>query len=113
MKPDKLIPAPPVSPGDVLRDRILKECRLTQDELADAMAVSRFSVNQIVNGHRAVTAEMALRLSHVTSTTPDFWLNLQRDVDLYDARLKLSAKIKSLKVLRRPKSDAELFEYRD
>jgi antitoxin HigA-1 len=113
MKPDKFIPAPPISPGDVLRDRILAECRLTQESLAEAMRVSRFSINQIVNGRRAVTAEMALRLSHVTSTTPDFWLNLQRDVDLYEARIKLANEMKRLKILRRPKESRELFEYRD
>ncbi len=112
MKPDKFIPAPPISPGNVLRDRILKGCGLTQDELAEAMDVSRFSVNQIVNGRRAVTAEMALRLSRVTSTTPDFWLNLQRDVDLYEANLKLANKLSQLKVLRQPKNKSELFEYR-
>jgi addiction module HigA family antidote len=113
MKPEKLIPAPPLSPGEVLRDRILKGCGLTQDELAAAMGVSRFSVNQIVNGRRAVTAEMALRLSHVTSTTPDLWLNLQRDVDLYEARLRLAKEIKHLKVLRARKSNTELFEQRN
>jgi addiction module HigA family antidote len=113
MKPDRFIPAPPVSPGEVLRDRILKECDIKQDVLAEAMDVSRFSINQIVNGRRAITAEMALRLAHVTSTTPELWLNLQRDVDLYEARVKLSEQIKDLKVLRRPKDKRALFEYRD
>jgi antitoxin HigA-1 len=112
MKPERLIPAPPLSPGDILRGRILEECDITQEDLAEAMGVSRFSINQIVNGHRAITAEMALRLARVTSTTPDFWLNLQRDVDLYEARIKLAREIKQLKVLRQPKSDSELFEYR-
>jgi len=73
------------------------------------MKVSRFSVNQIINGRRAVTAEMAIRLSRVTSTTPTFWLNLQRDVDLYQAELKLADEINRLQVLRPAKSDQELF----
>ena len=104
----KLIPAPPISPGEVLRDNILKG-ELTQERLADAMGVSRFSVNQIINGRRSITAEMALRLARVTSTTPGFWLNLQRDIDLYRAELKLAAVLDRLQVLRRPKTDAELF----
>jgi addiction module HigA family antidote len=113
MKPEKLIPAPPLSPGDILRRRVLNECDITQEDLAEAMGVSRFSVNQIVNGRRTVTAEMALRLARVTSTTPDFWLNLQRDIDLYEARIKLAKKIEQLKILRHPKSNSELFEYRN
>jgi addiction module HigA family antidote len=108
MTPEKYIPAPPISPGEVLRKRIL-EGAITQERLADAMRVSQFSVNQIVNGRRAVTAEMALRLAHVTSTTPGFWLNLQRDVDLYDARLKLGSELDQLEVVRPPMTPQELF----
>jgi addiction module HigA family antidote len=93
-----MIPAPPISPGDVLRDQFL--VNLTQEQFAQALRVSRFSVNQIVNGRRSITAEMALRLSKVTSTSPDFWLNLQRAVDVYDARLKLKDELSTLEVLR-------------
>lgn len=107
---ETLIPAPPIAPGEVLRKRILTDCRITQDELAAAMRVSRLSINQIVNGKRAVTAEMALRLARVTSTTPDLWLNLQRDVDLYEARRRLHGAIGELTVLRKPKTERELFE---
>lgn len=104
----KYVPAPPVTPGDVLRKRILG-ADITQDALAKAMDVSRFSVSQIINGKRAVTPEMALRLSHVTSTTPEFWLDLQRQVDLYAARRRLGAELKRLQVIRAPKAERELF----
>lgn len=98
--------AAPIFPGEVLRKRILEPNGITQDEVAKALGVSRFSVNQIINGRRAVTAEMALRIGRVTSTTPEFWLNLQRDVDLYDARRRLGTELASLKVLRVvPKKD--------
>ncbi len=112
MTSEKYIPAPPITPGTVLRKYILKE-KITQDELADAMKVSRFSVNQIVNGRRSVTAEMALRLAFVTSTTPDFWLNLQRDVDLYSAKQKIERIIRGLTVLRSPKAEHEMFKMLD
>ncbi|SRR6266487_1773262 len=108
MTPAKYIPAPPISPGEVLRKRIVKD-EITQERLADAMRVSRFSVNQIINGRRSITAEMAMRLARVTSTTPDFWLKLQRDVDLYNARLKLKSELDRLVVLRPPKVEHELF----
>jgi addiction module HigA family antidote len=74
----------PISPGEVLRKKI----GVTQDQLAEAMNVSRFTINQLMNGKRGVTAEMALRLARVTSTSAEFRLDLQRDVDLYDAELK-------------------------
>jgi addiction module HigA family antidote len=106
----KYVLAPPVSPGEVLRRRILID-EISQDALAKAMHVSRFSVSQIINGKRAVTPEMALRLAHVTSTTPEFWLNLQREVDLYEARQKIGSKLQKLQVIRKPKKEREL--YRD
>lgn len=108
MTPDKYIPAPPVTPGEFLRKRILSD-KITQERLADAMRVSRFTINQIINGRRSITAEMALRLARVTSTTPDYWLNLQRQVDLYNASLSLSAELNALEVLRPPKTEQELF----
>jgi|SoiMethySBSTD1v2_1073268.scaffolds.fasta_scaffold84349_2 antitoxin HigA-1 len=91
----------PVSPGEVLRDDILAGTGITQDTLAAAMGVSRFTVNQIINGRRAVTADTALRLARVLSTTPDLWLNLQRDVDLWRARRARAAEIEGLSVLRK------------
>lgn len=101
--------APPAGPGDVLRERFLADGTLTQDRLAEAMNVSRFSVNQIINRRRSVTAEMAIRLGYVTSTSPELWLNLQRSVDLYEAELKLGDEIKRLRVLRSAKADSELY----
>ncbi len=99
---------PPVGPGEFLREQVIARLKITQEQLADAMGVSRLSVNQIINGRRTVTAEMALRLAHVTSTTPDFWLNLQRQVDIFEAQIKLANVLPKLKVLRKPKSDTEI-----
>jgi antitoxin HigA-1 len=110
---DNYMPAPPLSPGEYLRDYILAKSEITQERLAKAMDVSRFSINQIVNGKRAVTADMALRLARVTSTTADLWLNLQRDVDLYIAQLKLKDKLQKLIVLRLPIPENALFLDKD
>lgn len=108
MTPAKYIPAPPITPGEVLRKRILDE-NVTQERLAKAMKVSRFTINQIINGRRAITAETALRLARVTSTTPDLWLNLQHRLDLYQASLQLSSELEHLEVLRPPKTEQQLF----
>jgi addiction module HigA family antidote len=70
---------------------------VTQDELATAIGVSRFSVNEIINGRRKVTATMALRLSRATKSTPDFWLNLQRAVNVAQARAKLGDQLANIR----------------
>jgi antitoxin HigA-1 len=106
--PANYVPAPPISPGETLRKYVFGS-GITQERLAEAMQVSRFSINQIVNGRRSITAEMAVRLAHVTSTSPELWLNLQQEIDLYRARLKLSSEVDKLPVLRPPKSERELF----
>ena len=58
---------------------------LTQTELAKRLGVSRRAVNELIHEGRNMTADMAIRLSRVFSTTPDIWLNLQKAVDLWDA----------------------------
>jgi addiction module HigA family antidote len=98
----------PVSPGDVLRENIIAK-GITQEDLAEALDVSRVTVNQIVNDRRAVTADMALRLARVLSTTPDFWLNLQQDVDIYRARRRAGDAISKLPVLRKPRQPSRRF----
>jgi addiction module HigA family antidote len=99
----------PIAPGEVLRDEVLAGAGITQEALAKAIGVSRFTVSEIINGRRAVTAEMALRLARVHSMTPDFWLNLQRDADLYRARRRLGETIDLVEVLRQPKNPKERF----
>lgn len=93
---------PPPGPGDVLRTEYIAGRGLTQDRLATALGVSRISVNQLLNDRRNVTAEMALRLSRVLGTTPEFWLDLQRDLDLYRAHRKRGGEIGALVPLAEP-----------
>lgn len=81
----------PSIPGEILRDEFLTQYEITQDELAKAMGVSRFRVNEIVNGKRAITAETAILLSKALGTSSKFWMNLQTAVDLFDAEKKLAA----------------------
>lgn len=90
-----------VSPGRVLRERIEDELGISQEALAAATGVSRLTINEIVNEKRTVTAEMALKLAKALGTDPYLWLNLQQDVDLARARVKLGA-MSNIKVLREP-----------
>lgn len=69
-------------PGQVLRDRYLAPHGITQVELARRIDVSFPRVNELINGKRGVTVDTAVRLARLFGTTPQFWLNLQRDYDL-------------------------------
>jgi addiction module HigA family antidote len=58
---------------------------ITQKEAAARLRISYPRMNEIVNGKRSVTPDTALRLARFTNTEPEFWLNLQQAVDLWDA----------------------------
>ncbi len=75
----------PTSPGEILREEFLVPLGLTQKALADHLGCDVKVVNRIVNGRCAVTAEMALKLGAAFRTSPDFWMNAQRAVDLCEA----------------------------
>ena len=75
----------PVPVGEMLTEEFMKPLRLTQTKLAEAMGVERRLVNEICKGRRAVTADTALMLARVFGNTPDFWLNVQRRTELWEA----------------------------
>jgi addiction module HigA family antidote len=75
----------PVGIGEILVEEFMQPLGLTQGALAAAMGVQRKHVNELCNGKRAVTAPTALILARVFGNTPDFWLNVQRRSDLWEA----------------------------
>ncbi len=83
-----------VHPGDVLKHDYLEPLNMSVYALAHSLAVPRSRMNEIVQGHRAVTAETALRLARFFETSADFWLGLQATYDLETARLAIGEKIK-------------------
>lgn len=82
---------PPTHPGEMLLEEFLKPLEMTQVELAKRIRVSYLRVNEIINGRRSVTLDTALRLSKLFGTTPEFWLNGQRNWDLWHAMHSESA----------------------
>ena len=77
---------PPTHPGRILKNLYLSPLGVTNTQLAETLGVSRKAVSTIVNEHKSVTPEMALRLSRAfPNTSPEFWLNLQRTYDLWQA----------------------------
>ncbi|MHB8179125.1 MAG: HigA family addiction module antitoxin [Vulcanimicrobiaceae bacterium] len=75
----------PASVGEILVEEFMKPMNLTQGALAKAMGVQRKHVNELCNERRAVTAPTALILSRVFGNSPEFWLNVQRRSDLWEA----------------------------
>ena len=75
----------PTHPGEMLPEDFLPDYELTVSSLAGAIGVSRQSVNELLRERRAISPEMALRLSRLFGNSPEFWLNAQRAIDLWEA----------------------------
>ena len=87
----------PTHPGEILREDVLPGAGLTQDKVAKLLGVSRRTISEILHERRPVTTDMAHRLARAFGTSPEMWLGLQQDVDLWDthhARRKEYEKIK-------------------
>ena len=92
----------PEHPGQILKDLYLDPLSLSQAEAADNLGVARKTLSMLLNGHQGISAEMALRLAKAFNTTAELWLNLQRDVDLWDAAQKVQvSKIKMFNKIRK------------
>jgi antitoxin HigA-1 len=90
----------PTHPGEMLREDFLPDYGLTVSGLAGALGVSRQTINELLRGRRALTPEMALRLSRLFGNSPDFWLNAQRALDLWDAAHAIKADVQRIKPLK-------------
>ena len=86
----------PTRPGEILRQEFLIPLGMMQRQLAAHLGCDVKVINRIVNGRSSVTAEMALKLGATFRTSPEFWLNAQKAVDLYQAARHLSNLPKAL-----------------
>ena len=85
---------PNVHPGEVLLEEFLRPMGISQNRLARDLGVPPRRVNEIVLGKRAVTTETAMRLARYFGTSERFWLGLQTDYDLEEARARVAARVK-------------------
>jgi antitoxin HigA-1 len=90
----------PTHPGEFLREDFLPEYDLSVSGFAKALGVSRQTVNELLRERRAVSPEMALRLSRLFDNSPEFWLDAQRAVDLWEAARSIKAEIAHIRPLR-------------
>jgi addiction module HigA family antidote len=99
-------PRPPIHPGTILLEDLMKPLGVSQNALAMALAVPAPRIHEIVHGRRAITADTALRLARYFGTTPKFWTNMQANYDLEVARRALGASLDRIEVL--PRQDLEV-----
>jgi addiction module HigA family antidote len=84
----------------MLREDFLPDYGLTVSSLASSLGVSRQSINELLRGRRGISPEMSLRLSRLFGNSPEFWLNAQRAVDLWDAAQAIKEEVSRIKQLR-------------
>ena len=89
----------PTHPGEMLREDFLPDFGLSISGFAQALGVSRQTVNELLRERRAVSTEMALRLSRLFGNSPEFWLNAQRAVDLWDTESAVRSDLRRIKPL--------------
>ena len=74
----------PTTPGEILQEEFLSPLGISQRELADHIGCDVKVINRIVNARTRLSASLAIRLASTLRTTPDFWLNAQKAVDLFE-----------------------------
>jgi addiction module HigA family antidote len=89
----------PTHPGEMLREDFIPDYGLTVSGLAEAIGVSRQSVNELLRERRSVSPDMALRLARLFGNSPEFWLNAQRAVDLWDTAEAIKKDVSRIKPL--------------
>jgi addiction module HigA family antidote len=88
----------PPHPGEIIREVCIEPLNLTVTDTSAALGVTRKTLSALLNGRSGVSPEMALRLSKVFGRTPEGWLRLQLQYDLWKAKEKLD--ISSLKRIK-------------
>jgi addiction module HigA family antidote len=79
----------PLHPGEIIRDLCVEPLNLTITEAAEALGVTRKTLSTLLNGRAGISPEMALRLSKVFGRSPEGWLRLQVQFDLWKAKQSL------------------------
>jgi len=89
---------PPVHPGAVLREDILKEMKLSITKTAENLQVSRKQLSEVVNEVAAISAEMAVRLEDAFGVSAEFWLDMQKAYDIW--KIKHSGRVHGIRRIR-------------
>lgn len=87
---------PPTHPGKMIREDFMPDYELTTTSLANALGVSRQTVNELLRERRSITPAMALRLSRLFGNSPEFWLNVQHARDLWESKKSIQKELNKI-----------------
>ena len=83
----------PTVPGEILESKFISPRGWTQKKVAEMIGCDIKVINRIVNGRQSISPIMAIKLSKLTKTRPEFWLGVQNKVDIYEAEKRLKGKV--------------------
>ena len=78
-----------VHPGEILEQEFLEPLSITAYKLSKAIGVQQTRISLIIKGKRGITADTAMRFSKFFGTSPEFWMNLQREYDLRKVKIEI------------------------
>ncbi len=85
-----------IHPGEVLLEEFLKPLNISQNKIARDIGVTPRRINEIVLGRRQLTADTAIRLAYYFGTSEEFWMGLQDDYELEEARMHFKGDLAAL-----------------
>lgn len=80
----------PLHPGEIVKDALFEGTTLTVTEASKRLHVNRTTLSRLLNGHAGISADMAYRLAIFLNTSPELWLNIQKDYDLCAAKRRMA-----------------------
>ena len=90
---------PPVHPGEILREDVLKSLGLTVSETARRLGVSRQQLHRILACKHPISTEMALRIGKFAGNGPGLWLRMQQAYDLWYTENKIKADLAKIETV--------------
>ena len=90
----------PPHPGEVLRDGVFQDSGITVTDFAARIGVTRVALSRVLNGKAGISADMAVRLAAALGGTPESWLHMQADYDLWQAEKSLKRAVSKIRPLR-------------
>jgi addiction module HigA family antidote len=94
----------PPHPGEILKEDYLEPLGLSVTDTCKGLGISRKGLSEILNGHTGISPKMAIRHAKAFDTTPELWLNLQTQYELWNAREEVS--LEKIAVFRLPAQPA-------
>jgi addiction module HigA family antidote len=90
----------PPHPGEVLRDGVFTDSRITVTDFAARLGISRVMLSRVLNGKAGISADMAVRLATALGTSAESWLHMQANYDLWHAEKSLKREVAKIRPLK-------------